>query len=180
MQDMPRQTQTQTQPTRRMRGFERAVTLLNRDLRGPAEKRGFAEAKLLTRWAEIAGPDIAGIARPVEVKYGRGFGGTLVILTTGAHAPVLEMQKEKLIERVNACYGYHAIKDVMITQTAPTGFADGHVAFDAGQKPKKTKPDPKDLARMQPGLDRIEDTDLRAALAQMAGQIVTKTTAKEN
>ncbi len=100
-------------------------------IRAASETRGFAETRLLTHWAEIVGPSVAAIARPVSVSYGKGgFGATLTLLTTGAQAPMLEMQKEQIREKVNACYGYRAISRVRITQTAPTGFAEGQIAFD--------------------------------------------------
>ncbi|MEJ6393388.1 DUF721 domain-containing protein [Gymnodinialimonas sp. 2305UL16-5] len=159
---------------RRMRGFERAVTLVGRELRSPAEKRGFAETKLLTHWAEIVGPEIAEAAVPVKVKYGRGIGGTLILLTTGAQAPLLAMQKDAIVTRVNACYGYSAIKDVQVTQSAPTGFADGQVAFARATPKAPAKPDPKRLAKATEGLDGIQDPALRDALAKLAGNVISK------
>ncbi len=158
---------------RRRRGFERAVTLVGRELKTPAEKRGFAETKLLTHWTEIVGPEIAEMAVPVKVKFGRGFGGTLVLLTTGSKAPMLEMSREAIITRVNACYGYSAIKDVQVTQTAATGFAEGQVAFAAPKARTKSAPDPERLARATAGLTEIEDPALRDALRKLAGHIVT-------
>ncbi len=168
-----RPTTGKPQNPRRRRGFERAVTLVGKELRTPAEKRGFAETKLLIHWAEIMGTDIAEMAVPVKVKFGRGFGGTLVLLTTGSKAPLLEMQREAIITRVNACYGYSAIKDVQVTQTAPSGFAEGQVAF-APPKPKaKPVPDPARLAKATATLTQIEDPALREALRKLAGNIVT-------
>lgn len=165
-----------TQPNpRRRRGFERAVTLVGAELRTPAEKRGFAETKLLTHWAEIVGPEISAMAVPVKVKFGRGFGGTLVLLTTGAKAPMLEMSREAIITRVNACYGYSAIKDVQVTQTAPTGFAEGQVAFAPPEPKEKPAPDPARLKQATQGLDHINDPVLRDALRKLAGNIVTQT-----
>jgi len=76
-------------------GFKRTSSLLQTQIRKTSETRGFAQSRLLTHWAEIAGDDIAAISRPVEVRYGRsGFGATLTLLTTGANAPILEMQKD--------------------------------------------------------------------------------------
>jgi hypothetical protein len=111
------------------RGFERASTPGERAAEGPRGKRGFAEARLLTHWEDVVGAEIAAIALPLRITYGRGFGGTLVLLTTGAQAPVLEMRGTEIVERVNACYGYRAVSRVQVTQTAPTGFAEGQVAF---------------------------------------------------
>lgn len=160
-------------PRRRKRGFETAGALLSGALKAPAEKRGFADAKLLTHWVEIVGEDIAAIARPVKITWGRGFGGTLVLLTTGANAPVLEMQKERILEQVNATYGYRAVAHVHITQTAPTGFAEGQVAFRAAKPAAPPAPDPVRLARAMAALDGIEDPGLKQALARLARNVST-------
>lgn len=157
---------------RRRRGFERASTLVKGQLRAPAEKRGFAEARLLTHWQEIVGEDVAAIAVPIKITYGRGFGGTLVLLTTGAHAPVLEMRGSEIVDRVNACYGYRAVSRVQVTQTAPTGFAEGQVAFRAAPERSEQAPDPERLARVTEGLSEIEDEGLRAALEALARKVV--------
>ena len=110
------------------KGFKRTASLVTRDVRKVAESRGFAAARLLTHWDEIAGDRIAAIARPVDVSYGRGgMGATLTVLTTGPQAPMLEMEKDRLRDRVNAVYGYNAISRIRITQTAATGAVSGIV-----------------------------------------------------
>ncbi|MCU4652427.1 DciA family protein [Roseibacterium sp. SDUM158016] len=169
----PRHDGTAPDP-RRKRGFERAATLVSAHLRAPAEKRGFAEARLLTHWADIVGADIAEIAVPLRIGYGRGFGGTLVLLTTGANAPILEMRGTEIVERVNACYGYRAVSRVQVTQTAPTGFAEGRVAFAGPAKAAERTPDPERLAAATEGLDEIEDEGLRAALSALAQKVVAR------
>ncbi len=79
------------------KGFKLTATLLTDRIRLAGETRGFAVSRVLTGWPEIVGDDIAAIARPVNVSYGRGgFGATLTVLTTGAQAPMLEMQMEQL------------------------------------------------------------------------------------
>lgn len=160
-------------PPRRKRGFEAAGALLAGTLKAPAEKRGFGEARILTHWAEIVGADTAAIARPVKITWARGFGGTLVLLTTGGHAPVLEMQKERILERVNATYGYRAIAHVHITQTAPSGFAEGRVAFRAAPPKPPAEPDPARLDRAMAGLEAVEDQGLKDALARLARNVLT-------
>jgi len=160
-------------PSRRKRGFEVASHLLASHLKGPAEKRGFGEGKLLTHWPEIVGEDIASIARPVKITYGRGFGGTLVLLTTGANAPVLDMQRDRIIERVNASFGYRAVAHVHVTQTAPTGFAEGQVAFRAPKPKRRPDPDPAKLAQAMSGMAAIEDPGLKDALSRLARNVLT-------
>lgn len=158
------------------RGFARTSKLLNEQIRKAGESRGFAVSRLLTHWEEIAGPDIAKIARPVKVGYGRSsFGATLTVLTTGAHAPMLEMQKERLREKVNAVYGYNAISKVWVTQTAPTGFSDGQVDFKYAPKERALpQPDPKDAAEAAQVAEGVENTELRDALEQLGRNVLTK------
>jgi hypothetical protein len=139
---------------RRRRGFERASTLVKGQLKAPAEKRGFAEARLLTHWEDVVGAEIAAIALPLRITYGRGFGGTLVLLTTGAHAPVLEMRGTEIVDRVNACYGYRAVSRVQVTQTAPTGFAEGQVAFRAAPKARTAGTRPRAPRAGDGGIER--------------------------
>ncbi len=143
-------------------------------IRSASEARGFAVTRLLTHWAEIVGEATAGIATPVNVSYGKGgMGATLTVLTTGAQAPMLEMQKEQIREKVNACYGYRAIARVRITQTAPTGFHEGRAAFaPAPTKPKG--PDPEAKAEAADLSRTIQSDDLRAALAALGANVISK------
>lgn len=156
------------------RGFAQASNLLQPRIRAASEARGFAVTRLLTHWAEIVGQAVAGIARPVNVSYGRdGFGATLTLLTTGAQAPMLDMQKDQIRDKVNACYGYRAIARVRITQTAPTGFAEGQVAF--GPAPKTDiLPDAETLEKAAEVAKDVTNTELRLALAALATNVLRK------
>ncbi|MEM9902753.1 MAG: DciA family protein [Pseudomonadota bacterium] len=154
---------------RRGRGFRQAGALVEARIRKAGEARGFAVAKLLTRWDEIAGSDIARMARPVEVSYGRGgFGATLVLLTNGANAPLVQMQEQALRERINACYGYAAIVRIRITQTARDGFApDATPANEVTPGPGETRA----AAEIAAGVD---SNDLRLALETLGANVLTK------
>jgi hypothetical protein len=162
-------------PSRRMRGFESASGLLSDRIRTAGERRGFAGSRLLTHWAEIAGEDLSRVTRPVKVGYSRdGFGATLTLLTTSAQAPMVQMQLPKLKERVNACYGYAAIARISLTQTAPTGFAEGQADF--AQAPRAVPPpvDPAIAAEAQATAEGVQDEGLRSALAALARNILTR------
>ncbi len=160
---------------RRGRGFARAATLLKSHIRKAGESRGFAVTRLLTHWEEIAGADLARTTRPVKVGYGReGLGATLTVLTTGANAPILEMQKDRLRERVNACYGYAAISKIRITQTAPMGFAEGQAKFRPA--PERTEPveKPEIRAAAQSMTAPVADEKLRRALAALGASVLSR------
>jgi len=152
----------------------RVSSLVERDMRRLGEKRGFSETKLLTHWEEIVGSETAAICRPVKVGFPRGgFGAVLTVLTTGAQAPMLNMQLPRIVEKVNACYGYNAISRITLTQTAPTGFADGQAEFTPQ---RKSKPAPSAEAKAQ---DRrqtadVGDTGLRDSLERLAANIISK------
>ncbi|MEL7099278.1 MAG: DciA family protein [Pseudomonadota bacterium] len=163
------------------KGFKQTSSLLTQRIRAGAESRGFAESRLLTRWDEIAGADMAAIARPVGVSYARGgMGATLTLLTTGAQAPMLEMQKEQLRARVNAIYGYNAISRIRITQTAPTGFAEGQVQFAAKMPTGPKAPGSVAKAQGEASARMIHDDTLRRALAQLGANIHAKNASKES
>lgn len=166
---------TPSEPKRRRRGFESAAGLLKDRIRQAGESRGFAVARLLTHWAEVVGDEVAAMARPVKVGYGReGFGATLTLLTTGAAAPVLQMQLPKIREKVNACYGYNAISRVVITQTAPLGFAEGQVAFAPAPRPAPPAPDPAIRREAAALSGEVQDATLRAALEALGEKVLSR------
>lgn len=168
-------TDADSRPERRRRGFETAATLLSGRIRKLGEGRGFAVSRLLTHWAEVVGEDIAGVAMPVKVSYPRdGFGATLTILTTGASAPLVQMQVPTIRDRVNACYGYNAISRIAITQTAPTGFSDGQAAFSPAPAVREAPIDParaEDARRLARG---VGDEGLRAALEALGEKVLSR------
>lgn len=160
-------------------GFSRTSGLLQTQIRKASESRGFAQSRVLTHWAEIAGEGFAAVSRPVDISFGRGgFGATLTVLTTGAQAPMLEMQKEQLRERINAVYGYNAITRVRITQTSATGFSEGRASFQhRDTKEKNRTPDAETLRLAQQTTAGVQDADLKSALERLACNFITKSKA---
>ncbi len=170
-----RPVQQKPQVQKRGRGFARASSLLQTRIRQASESRGFAVSRLLTHWSDIVGAEIARMARPVKVGYGReGFGATLTILTTGAQAPLLQADLPRIRDKVNACYGYNAISRIRITQTAPTGFCEGQAQFAPAskQQPKTIDPAVKEAASRVTA--PVHDTELRAALAALGENILSR------
>ena len=169
-------TVTQKKPfTRYSKGFVQTANLVRPQVRKASEERGFVESRLLTHWAEIVGEDTAAMARPVKVGYGRqGMGATLTLLTTGAQAAMLEMQKPKIKEKVNAVYGYAAISRVSITQTAPQGFSDGEVDFTHAKPKEKPPIDKETIAAAKSVAAPVASNELRAALQALGENVMTQ------
>ena len=175
---MARKPLPQPSADRRRRGFEPAFGLMKDPVRMAGETRGFAVTRLLTHWAEVAGAELSTKTRPVKVSYGRdGIGATLTLLVKSAEAPMVQMALPMLKDRVNAVYGYAAVAHIHLTQTAPTGFAEGQADFapapKAGVRPDP-KPDPATQARAQAVAEKVADPGLRTALELLAQNILTR------
>jgi hypothetical protein len=100
-------------------------------------------------------------------------GATLTLLVASAHAPMVQMQLPRIVEKVNAVYGYRAISRISLTQTAATGFAEGQAEFIT--KPKTTPaPAPAVVAEARETTAPIADPGLRAALEALAQNILTR------
>jgi len=165
----------QTRAKRRKRGFERTSGLLQSKIREATEARGFSETRLLTHWEDIVGAQTAGMSRPIKVSYAKGgFGATLTLLTTGAFAPMVQAEVPKIRERVNAVYGYNAISRIHVTQTAPTGFSEGRVAFSMPKHDHRlviTEDAAEEAKSMSEG---AQDDGLRRALEKFAGTFLSR------
>ena len=158
-------------PARRGKGFRRTGALVQPRVKGVGAKRGFAVTRVLTHWAEIVGEDVARAAKPVDVKYGReGFGATLTLLVKGAEAPLLEMEKDRIRETVNACYGYNAISRIRFTQTSATGFGEDAASFEPAPAAKADKVA---QAAAAATASPIGDETLRAALEELGSRILS-------
>jgi len=151
--------------------FKPASDLLRAKIRELGEARGFSATRLLTHWPEIVGESVAAIARPLEVRHPRGGksapeGATLTVLALGAAALRLEMEKERIRERVNACYGYNAIARIRIKQAGPESFSEQAAASPAPNSPPS--------GRAGPLTDGVSNTELRLALAALAAKVLSK------
>lgn len=159
---------------RRSRGFLQTGGLVSKRIRRVGERRGFAETRLLTHWAEIVGQTVAAIAQPVKVSYAReGFGATLTVLTDGARAPELQMMLPELKEKVNACYGYSAISRIRITQTGEAGFAEQPATFSHKADTPKVLSTAQQ-AELTTSLAPVTDDKLRAALENLGKNVLYK------
>jgi len=161
-------------PKRKRKGFVQTGGLLAAQIRSIGGARGFAETRLLTQWAEIAGPDLASITRPGKVNYRReGMGATLALECDGAHGPEVQMQLPALMGRINAAYGYAAISDIRITQVQQRGFAEAQAPFSYDETPKPRLGD-KPPAEVADAVAAVGDEGLRAQLALLGANILSK------
>ncbi|MCB2114163.1 MAG: DUF721 domain-containing protein [Parvularculaceae bacterium] len=83
-----------------------------------ARRTHYVDPGLVTRWSEIAGPELSRLCRPGRLTGGQG-GRTLeVVVPHGAAAVSVEFAAETLRRRLNAYFGPQAIARIAIVQGA--------------------------------------------------------------
>ena len=131
-------------------------------------KQGFAARELVTRWADIAGPDIAKYCEPLKMQWPRPVEGqpqepaTLVLRVEGPMALEIQHSSDVILARVNRFFGWSAVGRLALRQ-APL----------SRRKPAAVPrpPDPQAVARVAETLSAVEDEQLRAALARLGASI---------
>jgi hypothetical protein len=131
-------------------------------------KQGFAARELVTRWAQIAGAEIAAHAEPLKMQWPRPVEGqpqepaTLVLRVEGPMALEIQHSADVILERVNRFFGWSAVGKLAFRQ-APLS------------RPRARKrpgpPDPKAVAKVAESLADIEDEQLKTALARLGAAI---------
>ena len=81
-------------------------------------KRGFAQATLIRAWPTIVGETFARVSIPEKISYPphRRSGGVLHLRVERGAALEIQHQEPRLIERINATFGYAAISRITIRQ----------------------------------------------------------------
>src|SRR3954466_8124761 len=127
-------------------------------------KQGFAARELVTRWAEIAGAEIAAHSEPLKIQWPRPVEGeaqepaTLVLRVDGPMALEIQHSSDVILQRVNRFFGWTAAGRLPPRQ-APLARRNRPAPLPP--------PDPKSVAKVAESLSAIEDDDLCAALARL-------------
>ena len=121
-------------------------------------RAGFADPTLVLRWEEIAGADVARIARPIRLSESAS-GGVLTLKAEPAASLFLQHHTRSLCDRINAYLGRDAVVRLR--------FIQGPLAsrpFRPRAPISKGQPSPADPARGFQGSER-----LKSALLELAG-----------
>jgi len=128
------------------------------------KKQGFASTELVTRWAEIIGPEIAAHAEPLKVQWRRVPEGdtpepaTLVLRVEGPMALEIQHSSSVILERVNRFFGWQAVGKLAFRQAPLTR---------RPVKRKLPKLDAEKTARVAATLTNVSDDKLKMALARL-------------
>jgi hypothetical protein len=118
-------------------------------------RAGFSDPALILHWVEIAGADVARIARPVRFS---ARDGMLTLLAEPAAALFLGHESRALMARINAYLGRDAVQKVKFIQGRLT---------QAPSAPPPPKP-AKNLNSSDPANAYRGPADLKAALQSLA------------
>src|SRR3984957_15773890 len=131
-------------------------------------KQGFAARELVTRWAEIAGAEVAAHSEPLKIQWPRPVEGqaqepaTLVLRVEGPMALEIQHASDVILQRVNRFFGWSAVGRLALRQAPPSR---------RGRPPPPRAPDPQAIAEVAGTLSAVEDEELRAALARLGASI---------
>ncbi len=122
---------------------------------------GFVQSSIVTRWKEIVGERYARCSSPESIRfpYGKRADGTLTIMTSGAHAPMMQHVAPVIMEKVNQFFGYSAVTKIVFRQ---------------GEIERKAPPaTPTAMLSVEPvdlgdSLRTVADPELRAVLESLA------------
>jgi len=149
------------------KGFVRASSAAKGMIRPALTKRGFSEPRLLVEWDAVVGAQIGDLCRPVKMGYAskQGMGGTLTVGALGACALEVQHLTPRIVERVNAHYGYRAIARIRLVQLGPE-------AFEERRKGRTVPhPRPEDVARIRRTVEPVANEGLRGALERLGHNI---------
>jgi hypothetical protein len=156
-------------------GVKAVGSFVPRLTRKAFEKYGFSAATLITDWPAIAGRELAAYAVPERLKWPRGVeqapdeaveagkgrpGATLILRVDGGRALDVQHNAAQIIERINAYFGYSAIKELRIVQ-AP---------LHDCREPPRTASRPATLPLTQE-VAHVADPALRDALARLGAGV---------
>ena len=129
---------------------------------------GFVQSSVVTRWPEIIGAVHARNCMPESIRFpvGEKSEGTLHLVVSPGHAPIIQHVIPEIIDRVNRFFGYRAVASVRMRQGA---------VQVAGTKEKKPAPPSLKPGMIELGthsadigLRDIGDPELRTVLESLA------------
>jgi hypothetical protein len=133
------------------------------------KKQGFASTELVSRWANIVGPEIGAHAEPIKLQWPRTPDGepsepaTLVLRVEGPAAVEIQHLSNVILERVNRFFGWPAVGRLALRQ-APLSRRTVAAHAPAG-------PPAAEIEHVAAALGEVADDDLRMALARLGAAV---------
>ena len=144
------------------RGPRKLGGLAGPTARGLAAAKGFAIMSIATRWADIAGPQLAPHARPVSISPG----GIMTVKVEGAAALLIQHPQRELIARIANVAGDGVVKTLKIVQGPISR------ARDAAPKPAAPRLSAAEEEAVAQSVAKVSDPALRESLTRLMRRAV--------
>lgn len=154
---------------RRIQGMVSIAVPADRITKPVFGRHGFVSGALVVDWAAIVGSAVASYTLPIRIRFppGERAQGTLEIkVGSSAFATELQHLEPLIVERINGYFGWNAVARLRLRH---------------GPLPPRTKraapppePDSPTSARLNAVLDKVEDPNLREALARLGRYVAAK------
>lgn len=153
----------------RRRGALPVGDLIGDVLAPAAKKRGFASTDLFAHWPDVVGAAYADVTRPERLSWPRRLddGGeqafepaTLIVRCEGARALLFQHDAPRILERINAHFGFPAVARLKIVQKPIE-------RLGPARPPRPRTLGAAEEARVVALTAGIEDEGLRAALTRL-------------
>jgi len=159
-------TEKKKQTRRSGKGPRPVAAILPKVTRKALGKQGFAHAALITDWKDVVGPELARVSQPERLSFRQGErrNGTLQVRVLGAVATEMQHLAPVVIERVNRYFGFRAVSQLKLRQTA-------HIASGAAAPARKRPAGPpreEAAQRFAPLLATVKDDELEEILVRLA------------
>lgn len=137
-------------------------------------RHGFASADIVRHWEDLVGPQLSKVAQPLRITSAgsKEGAGCLILRVAGAAAPLIDHESPRILERVNAYYGYLAVDRLSLVQGLkldPTR----RTSHGRAQAPEAAPTPPlsqADEAALKDRLQTVSDPALQKVLEELGRQ----------
>lgn len=133
-------------------------------------------ARMMQRWQDIIGTDLADQAQPYKIKYRKHGQGNrkqsqaiLVIAVHSAQSTLLHYRKDLILSRINQIFGQDWITDIQFKHIPANNQSKSR---QWAKTPKTARLDPEEEKRLTNSLDNVCDDELRQRLDQFGKTIL--------
>lgn len=151
---------------RKARGLLHVALSMPRPARPALRRRGFLRMRLVSEWPAIVGETVAGGTAPLKLVFAgaKGRNGLLHLRVASGLAPLLVHEAPRIVERINAYFGYGAVAGLRLQQ--------GPVP--ARRRPRPAPPPPlgaAEAARIEKLVAPIRHPALRDSLRRLGAAV---------
>lgn len=136
-----------------------------RVMRPLSKTYGVGHTGLAAHWDDIVGARFAKISKPVKFSGGKD-GRTLIIRAPGPAAALIMAASQTIIDRVNGYLGDGHIRHIRVLQT--------RMKTESIRQAVPKGLTPRAQAKLQSGLENINDPDLKQALEGLGRKVIAR------